>query len=79
MADVDRRAGLVFPGVTGRRTPSIRLVYAYLPRLHAAAASDATLAAAFVRVAGLLDRPETLLRPDIVVKTLTGRHATPMA
>ena len=43
---------LAFPGVQGHRTRKVRLMGAYLTRLHTAAAEDAHLAAAFVRVAG---------------------------
>ncbi|MDN5934197.1 MAG: FAD-dependent oxidoreductase [Pseudonocardia sp.] len=63
---------LAFPGVQGRRTPMIRLVNAYLPRLHAAAETDARLGAAFIRVTGLIARPEGLLRPDRVLRVLRG-------
>jgi 2-polyprenyl-6-methoxyphenol hydroxylase-like FAD-dependent oxidoreductase len=68
----DMAAGgdLVFPGVPGRRTPKVRLVSAYLTRLHAAAADDASLAIAFIRVAGLVAPPQTLLRPGIVLRVL---------
>jgi 2-polyprenyl-6-methoxyphenol hydroxylase-like FAD-dependent oxidoreductase len=62
--DIAVGADLAFPGVPGTRTAKIRLVNAYVPRLHAAAAHDVTLGAAFLRVMGLLDRPEGLLRPD---------------
>jgi hypothetical protein len=65
---------LAFPGVRGRRTAKVRLVNAYLPRLHAAAATDPALAAAFVRVTGLLDRPEALLRPGRLLRVLRGRR-----
>ena len=51
-------ADLSFPGVQGHRTAKVRLLGAYLARLHAAAAHDARLASAFVRVAGLVARPE---------------------
>jgi hypothetical protein len=61
---------LVFPGVQGRRTLKVRLVSTYLTRLHAAAAHDANLATAFIRVAGLVDPPQTLLRPGIVLRVL---------
>jgi 2-polyprenyl-6-methoxyphenol hydroxylase-like FAD-dependent oxidoreductase len=64
---------LAFPQVPGRRTAKIRLVNAYLAQLHAAAESDATLATAFVRVVGMLDRPETLLRPDRILRVLRTR------
>ena len=68
---------LVFPGVQGRRTVKTRLVSAYLARLHAAAANDAGLASAFVRVAGLVAPPQSLLRPGVVVRVL--RPAAPTA
>ena len=61
---------LVFPGVQGRRTPKGRLLNAYIARLHAAAARDAGLADAFVRVAGLVAPPQTLLHPRVAVRVL---------
>jgi 2-polyprenyl-6-methoxyphenol hydroxylase-like FAD-dependent oxidoreductase len=68
----DMAAGgdLVFPGVQGRRTAKVRLVSAYLTRLHAAAAHDAHLASAFIRVAGLVAPPQSLLRPGVVLCVL---------
>ncbi|MDG4764010.1 FAD-binding monooxygenase [Solwaraspora sp. WMMD406] len=65
-------ADLAFPGVVGRRTAKVRLTNAYLPRLHAAAVHDPTLAEAFVRVTGLLDPPVGLLRPDRVLRVWRG-------
>ena len=70
---------LVFPGVQGRRTVKGRLLNAYIARLHAAATGDAGLADAFVRVAGLVAPPQTLLRPRVVVRVLSGRRASPGA
>jgi 2-polyprenyl-6-methoxyphenol hydroxylase-like FAD-dependent oxidoreductase len=61
---------LAIPGVQGRRTLKIRLVNAYIARLHAAAAHDASLASTFVRVAGLVAPPQTLLRPDVALRVL---------
>jgi 2-polyprenyl-6-methoxyphenol hydroxylase-like FAD-dependent oxidoreductase len=69
---------LAFPGVTGRRTATVRIVNAYLPRLHAVAAKDAELSKAFVRVTGLLDPPQSLLRPAIALRVLTGKRAAPV-
>jgi len=66
--DIAVGADLAFPGVTSTRTAKVRLVNAYLPRLHAAAAHDVTLGAAFIRVVGLIEAPETLLRPDRVLR-----------
>jgi hypothetical protein len=64
---------LAFPGVQGRRTLKVRLVNAYLARLHAAAAHDAGLASAFVRVAGLVAPPQSLLHPGIAIRVLRRR------
>ncbi|MGB8960531.1 MAG: FAD-binding monooxygenase [Pseudonocardiaceae bacterium] len=63
-------ADLAFAGVPGKRTAKVRMVNAYLPRLHAAAAIDSSLAGAFVHVMGMVDRPEGLLRPDRALRVL---------
>jgi hypothetical protein len=62
---------LAFPGVPGRKTVKVRLLSAYLAKLHAAAAQDARLATAFVRVSGLVAPPQSLLRPSVVLRVLT--------
>ena len=68
---------LMFPDVQGRRTRKIRLLGAYVTRLHAAAAHDANVAVAFLRVAGLVSPPQTLLRPGIARRVLAaGRTQT---
>lgn len=64
-------ADLAFPGVEGDRTTKVRIGNAYIPRLHAAAAHDTKLGVAFLRVAAMLDRPETLVRPDIAARVLS--------
>ncbi|WP_194916956.1 FAD-dependent oxidoreductase [Catenulispora rubra] len=61
---------LAFPDVRGRRTPAIRMINAYLPKVHAAAAHDVDMAVAFIRVGSLVDRPESLLRPGMVFRAL---------
>ena len=66
---------LMFPDVPGHRTLKIRLLGAYLTRLHAAAAHDAHLAVAFLQVAGLVSPPQSLLRPGIALRVL-GPHGT---
>ena len=68
--DIAVGGDLVFPGVQGRRTAKARLVNAYIARLHAAAAHDASLAGAFLRVTGLVAPPQSLLRPGIAVRVL---------
>jgi hypothetical protein len=69
--DIAVGGDLAFPGVQGRRTRKVRLINAYLARLHAAA-HDATLAGAFVRVAGLVAPPQLLLRPGVAARVLWG-------
>jgi 2-polyprenyl-6-methoxyphenol hydroxylase-like FAD-dependent oxidoreductase len=66
-------ADLAVPGVDGRRTPRRRIAGAYVTQLQAAAAHDPALARAFVRVTGLVDRPEALLQPSIAVRVLRAR------
>ena len=70
----DMAAGgdLAYPGVVGRRTAQVRVANAYLPRLHAAASSDSSLTVTFLRVAGMLDPPTALFRPDVVGRVLRG-------
>jgi len=68
--DIAVGADLAFPGVPGRRTAKVRIVNAYVPRLHAASSTDSSLGRAFIRVMGMVDRPEGLLRPDRVLRVL---------
>jgi 2-polyprenyl-6-methoxyphenol hydroxylase-like FAD-dependent oxidoreductase len=80
--DIAAGADLAFPQVPGKRSAKVRLVNAYLPRLHAAAAHDEALATSLIRVIGLKDRPEGLLRPDRVLRVLrsnliNGRRPVP--
>jgi 2-polyprenyl-6-methoxyphenol hydroxylase-like FAD-dependent oxidoreductase len=80
--DIAVGGDLAHPSVPGKRTTKIRLLNAYLARLQAAAVADPSLAEAFVRVVGMVDRPEGLLRPDRIVRVLLAnlrrqRAATP--
>ncbi|GAA1961391.1 FAD-dependent oxidoreductase [Catenulispora subtropica] len=65
---------LAFPEVDGHRTPAVRMINAYLPRVHEAAAHDVRMAVAFIRVGSLVDRPEALVRPAIVLRVLASRR-----
>jgi 2-polyprenyl-6-methoxyphenol hydroxylase-like FAD-dependent oxidoreductase len=68
--DMSAGADLGFPGVGGRRTLKVRAANAYIPRLQAAAVTDGRLSRAFLRVAGLVDPPQALLRPHIAARVL---------
>jgi 2-polyprenyl-6-methoxyphenol hydroxylase-like FAD-dependent oxidoreductase len=65
-------ADLAQPTVAGRRPARVRLVNAYLRRLHAAAGHDPQLALAFINVVAMIDRPRRLLRPTPVARVLAG-------
>ncbi|MEU6074842.1 FAD-dependent oxidoreductase [Micromonospora sp. NPDC047074] len=71
--DANVLGDLAYPGVAGTRTPRIRLASAYLARVHRAAADDPAVAESFLRVAGLIDGPQALLRPGMVARVLGRR------
>ncbi len=68
--DISVTGDLRLPEVVGRRTLKVRLVNAYLPRLHAAATLDGRVGAAFMRVSNLLDPPPRLLSPTLLLRVL---------
>jgi 2-polyprenyl-6-methoxyphenol hydroxylase-like FAD-dependent oxidoreductase len=70
---------LGYPGVQGRRSLKTRMSNLYVPRLQAAAITDAELSHAFLRVAGLVDPPTTLLRPAVISRVLRSKKLTPLA
>jgi hypothetical protein len=61
---------LGFPGVRGRRTLKVKMGNFYIPRLQSAAARDGVLSTAFLRAAGLVDPPESLMRPSIIRRVM---------
>jgi hypothetical protein len=66
-------ADLSLPDVHGPRPLRRRVANAYVSRLQAAATRDAELSRAFVRVTGLIDPPEALLRPATALRILHPR------
>ena len=70
-------ADLAQPTVAGPRPARVRLVNAYLRRLHAAAERDPTLALAFINVVAMLDRPQRLLHPALVARVVAGGLRAP--
>jgi 2-polyprenyl-6-methoxyphenol hydroxylase-like FAD-dependent oxidoreductase len=67
---------LAIPEVAGPRTAKVRALGTYTARLHAAAARDPALAAAFARVMALVDPPRSLLRPSTAARVLLGGRRT---
>ena len=66
---------LALPMVQGARPLPVRLVNAYLARVHRVAVHDAEVAGAFVRVIHMLARPETLFAPRVLWRVWRGRSA----
>jgi 2-polyprenyl-6-methoxyphenol hydroxylase-like FAD-dependent oxidoreductase len=61
---------LSYPGVEGKRTPQVRAAQAYLSLVQAAATRDGAVAAAYMRSAGLVEKPDSLMRPKILFRVL---------
>jgi 2-polyprenyl-6-methoxyphenol hydroxylase-like FAD-dependent oxidoreductase len=61
---------LSFPGVEGNRTLQVRMAQKYLKLVQTAATRDGAVTAAYMRAAGLVDRPESLMRPRLVLRVL---------
>lgn len=61
---------LTFPGVEGERPLQLRLAQKFLKRVQIAATRDKKIAAAYMRTAGLVDRPESLQRPGFMLRVL---------
>lgn len=77
--EISAGGDLAFPGVEGARTLKVKFGNAYMGRLHTAAQRDGRFAAEFFRVAGLVDPPQALMRPRMVLDVLrTSRGPDPM-
>ncbi|WP_341483457.1 FAD-binding monooxygenase [Micromonospora cathayae] len=61
---------LSFPGVEGERTLAVRIGQAFLKRVQVAATRDGDITAAYMRAAGMIDRPETMQKPAFMLKVL---------
>lgn len=71
--EISAGGDLDFPQVEGRRTIKVRVGNAYLARLRYAATKDDEVTKGFMRVAGLIDPPQALMRPGMLRRVL--RHA----
>jgi 2-polyprenyl-6-methoxyphenol hydroxylase-like FAD-dependent oxidoreductase len=65
---------LRYAEVEGKRTPDQKMMNRYLDRLTLAARVDPVLAQQFLRVAGFMQRPESLFRPSVIRRVLAGRR-----
>ena len=68
---------LGFPGVPGERTEEVNQVNAYIPAVLAAAAHDPVVTDAFLRVAGMVEEPMSLMAPPIMERVMQQSGAQP--
>ncbi|MDT0531524.1 FAD-binding monooxygenase [Micromonospora sp. DSM 115977] len=61
---------LAHPRVEGPRPFKVRMANAYIARVHAAATRDSRVTDAFLRVAGLIDPPQAIMRPSVMLRVL---------
>jgi len=61
---------LSFPGVEGKRTAQVRVAQKYLSLVQTAATRDGAVAAAYMRAAGLVEKPDSLMRPKLMLRVL---------
>jgi 2-polyprenyl-6-methoxyphenol hydroxylase-like FAD-dependent oxidoreductase len=66
---------LAWPGVEGERTRAIKRSNAYMGKLMFAMTRDSAVTNAFMRVAGLIDPPQALMKPRIFIRVMRqSRH-----
>lgn len=63
---------LAFPEVDGPRPLMVRVMNGYMSRLQAAATRDGRITRTFMRVAGMVDPPQALMAPAMVLRVLVG-------
>jgi hypothetical protein len=66
-------ADLQLAGVQGNRPRGHRVISSYVRRVQRAARRDPVVAAAFMRVVNLVERPASLMAPAVAVRVLGAR------
>ncbi|ASY34714.1 MULTISPECIES: NAD(P)/FAD-dependent oxidoreductase [unclassified Streptomyces] len=84
--EMTRTVDLGFDGVEGKRDLKVRVGQRYLAMVQTAATRDPVVTRGYMRAAGMLDRPEQLMRPAMILRVLlnalrgpAGRAAVPPA
>jgi 2-polyprenyl-6-methoxyphenol hydroxylase-like FAD-dependent oxidoreductase len=72
--DISAGGDLSFPVVEGRRTAKVRVGNAYMAKLQSAAVHDGSITRTFMRVAGLVDPPQSLMSPGMVYRVLRNAN-----
>ncbi|WP_154814177.1 FAD-dependent oxidoreductase [Actinophytocola xinjiangensis] len=73
--DMSAGGDLTFPEVEGHRPLKLRIANAFVAKVQAAAARDGEVTKAFMRVAGMVAGPESLMKPKMLLRIL--RNAKP--
>lgn len=68
--DMNAGGDLAFPEVPGERSARTRFANGYMARVQYATSRDPKVTKAFMRVAGMTARPETLFKPGLVARVL---------
>lgn len=61
---------LSFPGVEGERPLSLKVEQAFMKLIQKAAARDSAITAGYMRVAGQVEHPSTLMRPKFLLRAV---------
>ncbi|MGX7827320.1 FAD-dependent oxidoreductase [Actinokineospora sp. 24-640] len=75
--DISASGDLSFPDVEGKRTTKVKVGNAYMAKLQAAATRDGQVTRTFMRVAGLVDPPNALMSPAMMLRVLRKSKNTP--
>jgi hypothetical protein len=75
--DINTAGDTAHPGIEAPRGVKTRAASAYLPLVQRAAVHDGELTKAFLRVAGLIDPPTVLMRPDRALRVLRLSRRSP--
>lgn len=68
--DISAGGDLSFPQVEGERPAQVKVGNAYMAKVQAAATRDPAVLTGFMRMVGLLDPPQALMRPKMMLRVL---------
>jgi 2-polyprenyl-6-methoxyphenol hydroxylase-like FAD-dependent oxidoreductase len=68
--EMTNQIDLSLPGVEGERTLKVRMGNWFLKRVQIAATRDSAITAAYFKTAGLVQKPEALMRPGFALRVL---------
>ncbi|MEV6970694.1 squalene monooxygenase [Hamadaea sp. NPDC051192] len=77
--DITVSGDLRFPHVPGTRTARVKLLNAYLSKVHVAAQADPFVGQTFLKAVNFLISPQQLMSPRMLWRVWRGRKAQPVA